>query len=74
MNLYTDCKVTILTFFLCAELNSLDVGGGKTEVDFSSDAHQRQESTSVVDNQSEHMYDSSNLGVSCQVEIFCMYI
>ena len=44
----------------------LDTAGARAELE-SSDVYQRQESSSFMDNQSEHMYDSSNLGVSTMV-------
>ncbi|XP_070197617.1 MBT domain-containing protein 1-like isoform X1 [Littorina saxatilis] len=45
-----------------ADWSSPGAGGPKSEMESSSDAYQRQESSSFMDNQSEHMYDSSNLG------------
>ncbi|XP_076467464.1 MBT domain-containing protein 1-like isoform X2 [Babylonia areolata] len=45
-----------------ADWKNLDGGGAKAEVDCSSDAPQKQESSSILDNHSEPMYDSSNLG------------
>ena len=43
--------------------SGLDAGGARADLE-PSDVYQRQESSSLMDNQSEHMYDSSNLGVS----------
>ena len=60
------CWILLIGEHFGLDWSSLDAGGARAELE-TSDVYQRQESSSFMDNQSEHMYDSSNLGVSVPV-------